>query len=367
MSESESVPSGEAANRDALVDRIFHAAIGMMEIASIYLGHRLRYYATLATHPSLTPSELASRTGTSPRYTREWLEHQAVSGILDVVQTADAESRRYSLPPGHAEVLTNADSQAYVTPFALQLIGSVRPIDALLQAYRDGGGVPYSDFGEDMREGIEAGNRVMFINQLGSEWIPALPDVHQRLLADPPANIADVGCGSGWSSIALARAFPNTRVHGIDIDEASIAAARENAANAGLDHRISFHLGDAADPARSGQYDFACAFECIHDMAQPVEALRAMRNLVGNGGTVLIGDERVAETFTAPGDDLERLMYGFSILHCLPVGMVDQPSAETGTVMRSSTLERYAHEAGFRSMEILPVENDLWRFYRLNA
>jgi predicted nucleotidyltransferase len=92
-----------------------------------------------------------------------------------------------------------------------------------------------------------------------------------------------------------------------------------------------------------------------------------MHNLVGDGGTVLIGDERVADSFNAPGDDLERLMYGFSIIHCLPVGTVEQPSAATGTVMRPSTLEQYAHEAGFVRFEVLPIENDLWRFYRLGA
>src|SRR5690606_12087434 len=116
---------------------------------------------------------------------------------------------------------------------------------------------------------------------------------------------------------------------------------------------------DASDTSGPGGFDFACAFECIHDMAQPVQALAAMRQLVGSGGTVLIGDERVAERFQAPGDDLEQLMYGFSVLHCLPVGMVDRPSAETGTVMRPETLERYALDAGFRSVEVLPVEHDL--------
>ena len=90
-----------------------------------------------------------------------------------------------------------------------------------------------------------------------------------------------------------------------------------------------------------------------------------MRSLVGEDGAVLVVDERVGETFAAPGDEIERLMYGFSVLHCLPVGMADQPSAGTGTVMRPATLRRYATEAGFSEIEVLPVENDMWRFYRL--
>ncbi len=100
-------------------------------------------------------------------------------------------------------------------------------------------------------------------------------------------------------------------------------------------------------------------------MSRPVEALRAMRGLVGESGVVLVVDERVRESFAAPADEIERLMYGFSVLHCLPVGMAEQPSAGTGTVMRPATLRRYALEAGFSDAEILPIEHDLWRFYRL--
>lgn len=90
-----------------------------------------------------------------------------------------------------------------------------------------------------------------------------------------------------------------------------------------------------------------------------------MRDLAGPEGAVLIVDERVAERFTAPGDDRERLMYGFSVLHCLPVGRAETPSAATGTLMRPDTLRQYAKDAGFHTMEILPIENDSWRFYRL--
>ena len=93
----------------------------------------------------------------------------------------------------------------------------------------------------------------------------------------------------------------------------------------------------------------------------------AMLEMVGTGGTGLIGDERVADTFTAPGDAIERLMYGASVMHCLAVGMADEPSAATGTVMRTDTLRSYASEAGFQSVEVLPIENDVWRFYRLTA
>ena len=225
--------------------------------------------------------------------------------------------------------------------------------------------MPYAAYGLDTREGIAEMNRPMFINLLGSEWLPAIPEVHARLQADPPARVADVGCGTGWSSIVIGRSYPTVRVDGLDLDEASIATAQANARQAGVADRVRFELRDAADPQLAGQYNLVTAFETLHDMARPVEALRAMRGLLAEDGSVLIADERVAETFAAPGGEIDRFNYGWSILHCLPASRAESPSAATGTVMRPPLLRRYAAEAGFRDVQVLPIQNDFWRFYRL--
>lgn len=363
--EGGSVQSPEQ-RRDALVERIFGSSIEFMEILSIYVGDRLGFYRALADDGGATASQLADATGTNERYAREWLEQQAVAGILEV-EDADAQpkERHYRLPEGHDEVLLARDSLYFMAPFARLLVGMTRPLPAVLEAFRTGGGVPYADYGEDIREGVAHANRPQFVNLLGTEWLPSVPDVHARLQADPPARVADVGCGSGWSSIAIARAYPKAQVDGFDLDEESVAAARANAEAEGLTDRVTFQLRDASDPELSGRYDLAIAIECVHDMARPVEALRAMRSMASEEGTTIVVDERVGEDFAAPSDEVERLMYGFSILHCLPVGMAEQPSAGTGTVMRPATLRRYATEAGFSGVEILPIENELWRFYQL--
>ena len=138
--------------------------------------------------------------------------------------------------------------------------------------------------------------------------------------------------------MAIARAYPKAVVDGIDLDEASIAAAQENLAGSGLEDRVTFHHRDAADAGLQGQYDFVYMHESLHDMSYPVDVLRACRGLLGEGGTLVVGDERVADSFPALGDDIERLYYGFSILHCLPVGMVGEGAAGTGTVMRADTV-----------------------------
>jgi 2-polyprenyl-3-methyl-5-hydroxy-6-metoxy-1,4-benzoquinol methylase len=352
--------------RDTLVERIFENSVGFLELLSIYIGDRLGLYRALANNGEATATELASATGTHERYVREWLEQQTVAGILEVEdEKAEPEVRSYRLPQGHQEVLLERDSLNYLAPLAQQMVGVSRPLPALLEAFRTGGGVSYPEYGADMREGIAYGNRAMFVNLMGTEWLPSIPDVHERLQADLPARVADIGCGTGWSSIAIARAYPRARVDGFDLDESSVAEARTNAEAEALADRVAFHLRDAADPELSGRYDLAIAFECIHDMSRPVEALQAMRSLTGEDGAAIVVDERVAESFEAPSDEVERLMYGFSVLHCLPVGMAEQPSAATGTVMRPATLRRYATQAGYRDVEVLPIENDLWRFYRL--
>jgi 2-polyprenyl-3-methyl-5-hydroxy-6-metoxy-1,4-benzoquinol methylase len=356
----------DEAQRAALVERLFQSGIAVLEMLSIYVGDRLGLYRALAEHGPMTTSQLAATAGIHERYAREWLEQQAVAGLVEVhTEYSDGSRREYRLPAGHQEVLLDGDSPNYLAPLSWAIPGLAATLPALLRAYRDGSGVPYEDYGAEFRNSIASLNRPMFKNQLGSAWIPAMADVDGRLRADPPARVADVGCGTGWSSISIARAYPKVRVDGFDLDEASIATARENATKTGVENQVTFELRDAGDPGKAASYDLVTAFETIHDMSNPVAALRAMRALVAPGGAVLVADERVAEAFSAPGDELERFMYGWSVLHCLPVGRVDPPALGTGTVMRPDTLGRYAREAGFSGVEILPIEHDTWRFYRL--
>ena len=178
--------------------------------------------------------------------------------------------------------------------------------------------------------------------------------------------IARFACGLGWSSIAIARAYPLVTVEGFDLDAAAIASAVDTAAAEGLADRVSFTVADATDPGLSGRFDLVTILEGLHDMARPVEALRAVRAILADGGSVLIIDERVADAFAAPADDLERFHYAWSVVGCLPGAMGDPETVATGAVMRVGTLRRYAAEAGFRSVEVLPIDTPEWRFYRLH-
>lgn len=352
--------------RDAFLERVLESTTGLFDIFAIYIGDRLGLYDELAKSGPLTYIELAERTGTQERYIREWLEQQTVTGVLEIEDHSLPPGERcFYLPAGHDEVLVERDSLNYLAPLAQLAVGVTRPMDSLLNAYRHGGGVALSEYGQDFLEGQAGINRAAFLFELGNEWLPSIADIHQRLQDDPPARVADIGCGAGWSSIGMVQSYANIEVDGYDLDEPSIELARDNARQAGLNGRLNFHVRDAGDPALEGTYDLVTAFECVHDMSDPVSALRTMRRLIGEKGSVIVVDERVSEDFTPEGNDVEGIMYGWSVLHCLPVGMAEQPSVGTGTVMRPKTLRAYALEAGFSEVEILPIDNFFFRFYRL--
>src|SRR5436309_8300566 len=195
--------------RDALVGRLFTNAIGAFDLFSVYAGDTLGFYRSLAEKGPLTSAGLADVAGVHERYAREWLEQQAASDFLEA--EGEGEERRFRLPEGHDEALLDVSSLNYVAPMARAVLASIRPIDALLEAVRSGGGVSYADYGHDVHEAQAAFTRPLYENLLGKEWLPCVPEIHRRLSADPPANVADVACGQGRSSIEMARAYPKIR------------------------------------------------------------------------------------------------------------------------------------------------------------
>ncbi|QAY72313.1 class I SAM-dependent methyltransferase [Agromyces protaetiae] len=366
-------PTARAAGptADEFAERALGALAGWAESMAMHLGVRLGWYAELAAHGPSTADELANRTHTSARYAREWLEQQAVTGVLSVAEPAEgagtrdvgAAGRRFAIAPGVAEALTDERSLAYIGPLPRMLAAVGVQMPALVEAYRTGGGVSWDELGDDARHAQADANR---------PWYDRLPEVFagverlDRVLSRPSSRVADVGMGAGWSSIALASAYPDLRVDGFDVDAPSVGLARANAEAAGVSDRVRFHLAGGDSIERLGPFDAAFAFECLHDMPRPVEVLRAMRGAVRDDGPVVVMDEAVGDGFAVPGADLDALMYAFSLFVCLPDSMSHPGSVATGTVMRPDTLREYAREAGFDGLDVLPIEGfGFWRFYEL--
>ncbi|GAB3324661.1 class I SAM-dependent methyltransferase [Geodermatophilus aquaeductus] len=354
-----------AATVDDVADRVFASALGAFDTLAIHLGDRVGWYRALAGAGALTPGQLAARTGTDERYAREWLEQQAAGGWLAAVEPAEPDQpRRFELPAAAAEVFTDRTSLVYLTPLARFVAAAAGQLPALAAAYRDGGGVSWAQFGDDARTAQADMNRPWYERELAPA-LHGVPDL-EASLARPGARIADVGCGEGWSTIALARAYPDATVHGVDADVPSVAAARDHAAAAGLGDRVTFTVGDAATELPDRDVDALFAFECLHDLPHPVAVLQAARRALRPGGVVVVMDEAAQDRFTAPASDVERLLYGFSTLLSLPDARSHTPSAATGTVIRASTVRTLAVEAGFTAVDVLPIEDfDFWRFYRL--
>jgi 2-polyprenyl-3-methyl-5-hydroxy-6-metoxy-1,4-benzoquinol methylase len=355
----------DASTSDALTERLFAAAIAALELETVHLGDRLGYYKSLGETGPITPAAFAKATGTAERYAREWLEQQASAGFIGVEDaTAPESERRYFLPAGYESVLVDVVSPNYMPWAASWAVACAQPMDAIVEAFKTGKGVPWEAYGQAGVRAQAAGSRPNFVNALASEWIPGVPGLVDRLRATG-ARVADVATGGGWAAIELAKAFPGVTVDGLDLDPASIEFAKENLRGSGVEDRVTFQVRDAADPKLAGQYDLVTIFEALHDMSHPVEALKGCRELLAPAGVLMIADENVDDEFRAPGGDYERLLYGFSVMTCLPAGMDAEGAVGTGTVFRPSKLRAYATEAGFSEVIDLPIENDFFRFYQL--
>ncbi len=350
--------------RDALAERLSAQMLSTLELLAVHLGDRLGLYRRLADGRARTSPELSSELGLAERYVREWLEQQAVAGVLEVDDvTAGPAERRFRLPREHTTVLLDPTDPTYRTGSVRGVVSTAADLPDVLEAFRTGGGLQWHGVAYEDDEARD-GNRATFEHDLAG-WIAAAPAIHARLSdASRPALVADVGCGAGWSSLALALAYPTVRVRGVDANAHSIELARRHAREAGLEERVTFAVADASH-LDGGPYDLVCFFECLHDMPRPVDALRRASERLAGGGAVLVGDVKAAETFAAPGDELERLLYAWSVLSCLPYGMSGVEPTGTGAVMRPSTVRSYAQEAGLGGLEILPAENQDWRLYLL--
>ena len=271
------------------MERLFASALGTMDVFTVYLGDRLGLYRMLAQHGPLTAGELAERAGMYARYAREWLEQQAATAILEVDDAAKPEQeRRFSLPAGRAEALIDPESRYAMAALcrSLAVLGGVLP--KLVDAYRTGEGVAVE--GADAVEAQGDFNRPWLVGSFATEYLPLVPDVHEKLKAG--ARVADVACGVGWAAVSIARGYPTTTVDGFDLDEPAIALARSIALDAGVADRVTFQARDAADPSLVGQYDLAVIVEALHDMPRPVDVLASVRRLLAPGGTLIVADER---------------------------------------------------------------------------
>ncbi len=333
---------------DKLMAFVFRAVdeVGAtLNAALVVMGDRLGYYRTLAGAGPTGPAELAERTGTSEHYAREWLNAQAAGGFVEY----DAATGLFTLPPEQAVALTDESSPAFLPGFFQIALGTVHHTPQTIEAARSGAGIGWHEHNTDVHEGCERFFRPGYNANLVSAWLPALDGVVEKL--ERGANVADVGCGHGASTILMAQAFPQSRFTGSDYHPASIEVARARAEEAGVADRVTFEVAPATAYTGS-EYDLITTFDALHDMGDPVGAARHVRETLAADGTWMVVEPMAGDRVEDNLNPVGRAYYGFSTLLCTPGSLSQDVGLAIGTQAGPARLRDVTTAGGFERFRV---------------
>jgi SAM-dependent methyltransferase len=322
------------------------------------IGDRLGLFKALAGGGAATSAELAARTGSNERYVREWLGGMASAGYVGY----DPATSRFTLPEAHVPILAQEGGPYFFGGPHQMLTGLVRPLDQLIAAFANGGGVPQSAYPDDVWDGLERYTTGWFENLLVPLWIPAMPDVQRKL--EGGARVADVGCGHGRAAIKLADAYPQATITGYDNFAPAITRAQERARAAGVEERVTFEMRDASLflPAR---YDVITTFDVVHDAVDPDGLLRGIHDALEPDGIYVCLEVNCSDRLEENAGPLGALFHGFSVLYCMTTSLAGH-GAGLGTVgLPEPRLRERATGAGFGAVRRVPLENPFNNLYEL--
>jgi 2-polyprenyl-3-methyl-5-hydroxy-6-metoxy-1,4-benzoquinol methylase len=321
------------------------------------VGDRTGLFARLAGQGPLTLEQIVKRSALNERYLREVLAALAAAEIVRY----DPERKTYELPEAAAACLSDERSPYFLGGWTQIIPSILQAVPEVARAARDGGGVPYSAFGEEMVAGIDRSNSPGTRVLLTRRWLRSLPDVVKQL--EEGVRVADVGCGSGAASIALGKAFPRARVTGFDLDATSVERARRGALAERLEN-VSFEQVAAQALPTEPPFDFIMSFDTIHDMAKPREALRRIRQALAAEGTYLMVEPAAGDTLEENLHPGGALLYAMSTLHCMTVSLAHGGEG-LGAAWGPRLAEELCREAGFTRFRRLDVDNPFNAFYEV--
>lgn len=343
---------------EALAFRVIGDAGGSFTMALGYIGDRMGLFKAMDGAGPITSVELAEKTGLNERYVREWANAMVAAEYLDY----DREYGRYVMSEEQSFVLANEDSPMFAGGAFHFTTPSILNVRKIMDAFRNGGGITYSDIGEEIPEAIERFFRPGYVHFLANDWLGAVSGLTERLKSG--ARIADVGCGFGQSSVAMAKAFPKSTVLGIDYHGPSIARAKELASANGLTN-VEFLAASADEIPRNPKYDLICSFDCIHDMVEPRVTLKNLREVLADEGVYIWSEPNVSANPLERRDPVGKFASSVSPLHCMTVSLAHDGEG-LGTVIGETGARALAEEAGFSSFERLPIENPFNQFFALH-
>jgi SAM-dependent methyltransferase len=345
---------------EAFVGKVLGDTTGTTNTVLAYIGDRLGLFKDLVANGPATSVELALRTGIHERYAREWLSGMAAASYL----AYDPLSGRFTLPPAHAPTLADDGGPMFFGGVHQELLGTMRTINTVVDAFRTGGGVRIGAFDKDTWEGIERFTNGWFNNLLLQHWLPLLPDVQAKL--ERGARVADVGCGHGRALIKLAQTFPNSRYTGYDVGAFQIARAQANAEAAGVADRVRFEQVDATN-GLPDHYDLITTFDVVHDAADPRGLLRAIRQALRPDGIYVCLEINCSDKLEENIHPIGALFYGFSVLLCLTQSLAENGEGLGTMGLPESKLREFCKEAGFGRVRRVPMDNPFNSLYEIRA
>lgn len=328
---------------------------GTFAMALGYIGDKLGLFRAMVGAGPLSSDQLAERCTLNERYVREWARAMVAADYIDT------DGDKYVMTDEQAFVLANEDSPMFVGGAFQFATPTVRNTPKLLEIFRNGGGIPYDQIGDEVPEAIERFFRPGYVNFLAKDWLGAVPGLAARLRKG--ASIADVGCGCGQSSVIMATAFPESTVLGIDNDATSIKRARALAAERGATN-VEFLEAKADAIPGDRKFDLICCFDCIHDMVDPIGTLRAIRGALADDGICFWSEPNASDRPLENRNPVGKTFACISPLHCLTVSLA-HGGAGLGTIIGEGGARSLAKEAGFSDFEKLPIENPFNQFFVL--
>jgi 2-polyprenyl-3-methyl-5-hydroxy-6-metoxy-1,4-benzoquinol methylase len=325
-----------------LMGKVIGDVAGALSLFMAYLGDQAGVFTALDGAERLTVEELATRTGLNPKYLREWLGSVCAAGYVQ----HHAEDETFSITPEQALVFTREGQPACMQGFFQLVVSQFAGHDKATETYKSGEGRPWGDHPSCLFCGTDRFFRPGYEANLVENWIPALGGVEAKLKAG--AKVADIGCGHGSSTVLLAQAYPNSTIHGIDFHAPSIDEAKRKAAAAGVTN-VEFQVAKAQDFAGYG-YDFACMFDALHDMGDPVGAARHVRETLGPGGTFMLVEPLAGNTMAENMHPLGQIFYAASCTICTPNSLSQEVGLGLGAQAGEKRLAEVCREAGFASV-----------------
>ncbi len=341
MTENENQGSVDLQRLEALVGKVLGDLGGAWSAALAVIGDQLGLYKALAGSDPLTPEALAEKTGTHPRYVREWLSAQAASGYVDY----ERSTGKFMLNPEQVAAFAQDYSPAFVQGgFQIAQAGMLA-IPRAVENFKTGRGMGWGEHAGCLFHGTERFFRSAYIGHLVTDWLPALDGVCEKL--ESGGRVADVGCGLGASTLLMAQKYPRSEFVGFDVHARSVELARERAQALGLGERVRFEVARATDFSGAG-YDLVTHFDCLHDMGDPVGAARHVRRTLAPGGTWMLVEPFAGDTLEENLNPVGRVYYCASTLLCVPASLADGgPGLALGAQAGETRLRTVVNEGGF--------------------